>query len=191
MSKVKDISTEQALSKIKGIEILGRDNNNEFVEILAEKDRILEVLTALRADKELKLNNLHCLSGADYIDYMEVIYHLFSYDTNHKVVVKARVTREDNKIASACSLYNVADFLERETFELFGIEFTSHPNLKRLLLNDDFPGFPFRKDYALVNDEEWLLEDTRSAKDYGLPDKLDAEFYKQKNADKNGDNSQK
>lgn len=189
MSKEKTISTEQALEKIKGIEILGWDNNNEFVQVLAEKDRIVEILKALRNDKVLKLNNLHCLSGVDYINYMEVVYHLYSYDTSHKVVVKARLIREDNKIESVASLWNVANYLERETYELYGIEFVNHPNLKRLLLNDDFPGFPFRKDYPLTNDEEWLLEDDHSPRDYGLPEKLDLAYYMQKNASKNGENT--
>ncbi len=176
MPEIRDqkLETEEALKNIENIEILGRTLNEEFVEISVNKEHIVDVLSALRTDSQLKLDNLHCLSGVDYIKHMEVVYHLFSYESNHKVVVKVRATREDPVVPSIYSLWKTADFQEREVFELYGIEFSGHPNLKRLLLNDDFPGFPFRKDYPLKNDEEWLLEDDRPAKDYGLTENGDA-----------------
>ncbi len=180
------LTIEKALKKVKGkLKILGRNTNDEFVEILVEKKDLLKTLKDLKERPEIKCDNLHCISGVDYIDYMEVVYHLYSYEHRHKIALKARVTREDPKIDSAYSLWKTADWQEREVYELFGIEFVGHPNLKALLLTDDFPGFPFRKDFPLENNEGWLLESDHPNKEYGIPIDLD-KLYKQRLADSNG-----
>ena len=187
-----ELTTEKALKKLKGkFEILGRNINKEFVELLVDKKDIIKVLKSLKETPELKCNNLHCLTGVDYKEHMEVVYHLYSYELEHKIVVKARVTREDPKIDSAYSLWKTADWQEREAYELYGIEFKGHPNLKALLLTDDFPGFPYRKDVPLENNEEWLLEnDGHSNKEYGIPIDLD-EIYKQRLSKSNGGRNKK
>jgi len=175
----------EALKGLKGFKVLEQKTNGEFIELLVDKKEVLKALEALRKTPSLKCNNLHCISGVDYVDYMEVVYHLYSYRLGHKIVLKVRVTKEDNEIPSAYPLWKTADWQEREIFEMYGIKFIGHPNLKNLLLTDDFDGYPLRKDFPLTNNEEWLLEDAQTAKDYGLPENLN-ELFK-KNVKNNGE----
>lgn len=186
MTEKHTTSTEEALKKIKGIEILGRNINEEFVQVLVSDNKdLLNVLKALKKDSELHLDNLHCLTAADYIEYIEVVYQLYSYSSPHKVILKARVSRDACKLDSACSLWKTADWQEREVFELYGVEFIGHPNLRAILLTDEFDGYPFRKDVPLNNNEEWLLEDDTPIKDYGIPYDLES-IYKQRKITDNG-----
>lgn len=182
------LDTEKCLKGL-GVkhQVLGRNINGEFVEILVDKEDILKALAALRKNPNLRCNNLHCMTGVDYPEtgYIEIVYHLYSYNLGHKIVIKTRLERENPTIESAFSLWKTADWQEREIYELFGVEFIGHPNLRNLLLNDDFPGHPYRRDVPLKNDEEWLLEDDAAAKDFGIPVDLN-ELYKKRLIEDNG-----
>ncbi len=180
--------TEKSLKKIEAkFEVLGKNINEEFIEILVDKDDILDVLKALRKDMKLRIDNLHCMSGADYPpDYIEVVYHLYSYENGHKIVLKTRLNREKPEVKSAYSLWKTADWQEREIHELFGVNFIGHPNLRNILLSDDFPGHPFLKDAPLKNDEEWLLDDVHPPKDFGIPAELE-QLYEERYMKNNGE----
>jgi NADH/F420H2 dehydrogenase subunit C len=91
---------------------------------------------------------LFCLTGVDYAEHLEVVYHLKSTSHNHQLVVKAKTNGRENPVVdTVCDLWRTAEFHEREIFDLFGIHFTNHPDLRRLLLTDDWVGYPLRKDY--------------------------------------------
>ena len=79
----------------------------------------------------------------------EVVYHLYSIPNKYRLRIKVRV-REDEKVPSVTSVWRSADFAERETFDMFGIVFDGHPNLKRIYMPLDWEGFPLRKDYPLT-----------------------------------------
>jgi NADH:ubiquinone oxidoreductase subunit C len=84
----------------------------------------------------------------DLADHMQVVYHLKSTELNHYVVIKAQIkTREKPEIDSVCDIWRTAEFHEREVFDLFGIVFKNHPDLRRIFLDTDWVGFPLRKDY--------------------------------------------
>ena len=117
---------------------------------VVEPGRILDVLRLLRDDRELDFSMLSDVCAVDYLPRVprfEVVYHLYSPARNHRVRIKARVPEADARIPSAVSLYASADWMEREVWDLYGIRFEGHPDLRRILLYDEFEGHPLRKDY--------------------------------------------
>ncbi len=119
--------------------------------VWVKPDQIVEVLQFLRDDPSLKLEYLNAISAVDYIEYFEVIYHLTSFEHNHSAVIKTRLyDREEPSISSVVSVWPSADFQEREIWDLMGVRFTGHPNLKRLMLWEGFTGHPLRKDFKDV-----------------------------------------
>lgn len=103
----------------------------------------------LRNDESLEFDFLFCLTGIDWPDYMSVVYHLNSTTHGHNLVVKAKIDdREKPQIETVCDIWRTAEFHEREVFDLFGITFLNHPDLRRIFLTDDWVGFPLRKDYV-------------------------------------------
>ncbi len=112
--------------------------------------RIVEVLRLLRDDPELEFEMLTDLTAVDYlgeVSRFEVVYHLYSVAKNHRVRIKARVAEDAPEIESAVSLWPSADWMEREVWDLYGIRFRNHPDLRRILLYEQFDGHPLRKDY--------------------------------------------
>jgi NADH-quinone oxidoreductase subunit C len=111
------------------------------------RDRIIEVCTFLRDDPELQFNYLSCLSGVDDGTTLWVVYHLYSIPCNQNAVIKVDVGRDDPHVASVTGVWTAADWHEREAYDLVGMRFEGHPDLRRILLPEDWPGHPLRKDY--------------------------------------------
>ena len=108
-----------------------------------------------RETPALSFNYLRCLSVVDYVDSLEVVYHLFSLEKRHKMVVKASVPPDAPHVPSIVSIWPAADWFEREGHELFGVVFDGHPNLAPLLLYEGFEGFPGRKSFPFHEYTEW------------------------------------
>ncbi len=111
---------------------------------------LLDVCTFLRDDPECAFDFLSDVTAVDYIGSaprFELVYHLRSLATRHRLRLKARVPEEQPRIASLVSVWRGADWLERETFDMYGIEFEGHPDLRRIYLYPEFQGHPLRKDY--------------------------------------------
>lgn len=108
------------------------------------------VMEFLLRDPRMKFDWLACLSGMDYVadDQMCVIYDLYSFDLKHTFAVKAYCLREDPNVPTVSDLWPAADWHEREAFDMFGINFEGHPDLRRILCADDWEGYPLRKDYV-------------------------------------------
>jgi NADH-quinone oxidoreductase subunit C len=115
-------------------------------------DAIAEVAAFAKADPELAFDNLLCLSAVDYPKEdpprMEVVYHLFSYEHRHVFVLKVRLPREGARVPTVERTWAVANWHEREAYDLFGIVFDGHSDLRRILLPDDWIGHPLRKDWV-------------------------------------------
>jgi NADH-quinone oxidoreductase subunit C len=111
-----------------------------------------EACRFLKSDPDLAFDNLMCLSGADYPKEapprFEVVYHLLSYRHGHTFVLKVHLPRENARVSSVESLWAVANWHEREAYDLFGIIFEGHSDLRRILLPDDWQGHPLRKDWV-------------------------------------------
>ena len=115
-------------------------------------DSIVDVAAFLKDDRETLMDNLMCLAAADYPKEapprMEVVYHLYSYTFDHLVVLKVQLPREEPRVPSLERLYGVANWHEREAFDMFGIVFEGHSDMRRILLPDDWIGHPLRKDWV-------------------------------------------
>jgi NADH-quinone oxidoreductase subunit C len=123
----------------------------ELIGVLVLKVKapyIIETLTAAKQFEDVPCDFLHDLGGVDGVDHLEVVYQLSSLRGPQKLRVKAIVDRENPVIDSVTRIWRGSDFLEREAYDMFGIQFNGHPNLKRIYLWDDFEGFPLRKDYV-------------------------------------------
>ena len=109
-----------------------------------------DVAQFLYSDPAIKLDWLQNLSGVDYVadGKMCVVYDLWSFDHRHEFAVKVFTPRDNPSIPSVCDYWPAADWNEREAYDMFGIDFPGHPDLRRILCADDWEGFPLRKDYV-------------------------------------------
>jgi len=124
------------------LEEAGRDS------VLVRVDALLEVASYLKNTAGLDFDYFNMVTAADYYQYFEVVYHLTSTKHNHAIFLKVRCyDRANPAVPSVVPLWQGADFQEREVFDLFGIRFEGHPNLKRIVLWEGFDGYPLRKDW--------------------------------------------
>jgi NADH-quinone oxidoreductase subunit C len=138
----KDIVARLADKFPGSLEEAGKDS------VLVKPEALLDVLTYLRNHGEFGLDYFNFITAVDYYTYFEVVYYLTSLGHNHSLVVKTRTyDRENPSVPSVTGLWQGADLQEREIFDLVGIRFEGHPNLKRIFLWDGFPGYPLRKDF--------------------------------------------
>ena len=116
--------------------------------LMVKSESLLEIASFLKTTPDLAFDYLTSITAVDYYDYFEVVYHLTSLEHNHSLVVKTRSYERDNPtLPSVVSLWRGADFQEREIYDLMGISFEGHPNIKRIFLWEGFKGHPLRKDY--------------------------------------------
>lgn len=133
--------------------------------ITIQPQDLREVLLFLRDDKELDFSWLMDVGGVDYLGYgdederewrYEVAYQMYSLAKNHRIRIKVAVTDDTVEIPSVWDLWGIANWMEREVWDMFGIRFSGHPNLRRILCHDEFVGHPLRKDYP-INRRQKLL----------------------------------
>lgn len=116
--------------------------------VLVKSDSLLPVAEYLKTGEGLKFDYLNYIVGTDYYSYFEVVYQLTSLEFNRSVIIKARCYSRDNPtLPSVIGIWQGADFQEREIYDLMGIRFEGHPNLKRIFLWEGFQGHPLRKDW--------------------------------------------
>jgi len=143
------------------------ENIDPWIEVTP--DGIVDVCQYLRNEPSLAFDYLNCITAVDYFHtdekkaakspwepHLEVVYHLFSMQHKHSVVLKVMLPRwQDDQpgnlpqIPSVAGVWAIADWHEREVYDLFGVEFVGHPNLKRMLCPEDWVGHPLRKDYVM------------------------------------------
>jgi NADH-quinone oxidoreductase subunit C len=120
--------------------------------VVVPRDRIADVLALLRDDAETRFDMLTDVTAVDYLGRtprFEVVYHLYSITRNHRLRVKVQLAEADPTVATASTLWKSALWAEREVWDLFGIRFAGHPDLRRILMYPEFVGHPLRKDYEL------------------------------------------
>jgi NADH-quinone oxidoreductase subunit C len=118
--------------------------------VVVEPARAAEIGAALRSDPELSFDYLMCLSGVDYGGgKLGVVYHLYSMRFGHRLVVKTHVPADAASLPTVTGVWPSAGWHEREAYDLYGIVFEGHPDLRRILLPDDYPGWPLRKDFKV------------------------------------------
>lgn len=113
-------------------------------------DRTKEIGLYLRDDPALEFDYLMCLSSVDYKDgTLGVVYHLNSFKHSHKITLKVRVPTEKPEVQSVEAVWKTANWHEREAYDMMGIRFMAHPDLRRILCPEDWEGYPLRKDYKV------------------------------------------
>lgn len=162
MSSLESLETlaQDLVTKAKGA-IEGYSVAFGEVTLNAQADRIVEVLTLLRDQKDAQFQQLVDLCGVDYPERaarFDVVYHLLSLTRNHRIRVKVR-TDEDTAVPSVTGVYPCADWYEREAFDMYGIFFSGHPDLRRILTDYGFHGHPLRKDFPMSGYVELRYDD--------------------------------
>ena len=148
-----------------------QDQHNDAIEsfdadaldpfVLVKPDPIVEVCQFLHDDPDLAFDCLTNMSGVDFLKerHIQVVLHLYSYTHRHMIVVKVNVSREEPSMPSVETVWKAANWLEREIYDLLGVIFTGHSDLRRLLMPEDWIGHPLRKDF--VEPEEYHVIITR------------------------------
>ena len=128
------------------------DETGEFLQALIDAKDLRALLLPLRKNKEFDFDYLFCLTCIDWKTHFTMVYHVFSKELKHTLVVKAKIADVNNpEIATVCDVWQTANFHEREVYDLFGVKFTNHPDLRRLLLDENWDGYPLRKNYVDEN----------------------------------------
>ena len=126
--------------------------------VVVSREALLAVLAHCRDDAALVFDVLMDLTAVDYLKFpgredgprFEVVYHLFSIAHTHRLRLKVRVDEDDAHVPSAVALWPIANWLEREVWDMFGVRFEGHPDPRRLLMYEEFVGHPLRKDYPIT-----------------------------------------
>ena len=147
--------------------------------VTAAPDTLVGLLTFLRDDQVCRFSVLIDICGADYPNRpkrFDVVYHLLSLHRNHRIRVKIE-TDEATPVPSACTIWPAANWFEREAFDMYGIQFSDHPDLRRILTDYGFTGHPLRKDFPLTGFVEVRYDDEQKRVVYE-PVKLVQDFRK-------------
>lgn len=137
-----------------GAVIDGKVHNGDEVTIHVNKGEIVEIVKALRADSDLRMDMLSDITSIDYLNLarlprFDVVYHLYSLPHYHRLRLKAPVDEAECSIDTITSVWSGANFMEREIYDLMGIEFDGHPNMTRILMPENWEGHPLRKDFPI------------------------------------------
>jgi len=119
----------------------------EWVTITVEPTGWKTTAQQLRSTANLDFDFLFCITCVDWKTHLTMVYHLTSTIHRHTIVVKSKLDRNDPQIETVSDIWRTAEFHERETYDLFGVRFINHPDLRRLFLTEEWNGWPLRKDY--------------------------------------------
>ena len=155
------------IQKGTGVSALKTVRQSLLIENTAELTKVAQFL---KDSPEYRMDFLSSITAADYIEFFENVYHLYSVEKKHgPITLRVRMKRETPVCPSLVPLYRGAEFQERDNFDLFGITYEGHPDLRRIMMWEGFEGFPMRKDYVQEDSEtlesqdvEWL--DSRGIK---------------------------
>jgi NADH-quinone oxidoreductase subunit C len=145
-----------SLQNALGTAILASSEFRGDLSVVVRPDAIVDVARFLRDNDDLRYNFLENLCGVDYLGRdprFEVVYHVLSHHHRHRVCLKVGLPEENPTVASLTGLWPTANWQEREAFDMFGVVFTGHPSLQRILMPDDWDGYPQRKDVPLGGEE--------------------------------------
>jgi NADH-quinone oxidoreductase subunit C len=147
---------EEVCARLGGAVVETHDHRGDHT-VVVERSSLRDVLRFCRDASALAFDVLMDLTAVDYAKFpgredgprFEVVYHLYSLGHNHRLRVKVRVDEDDAVVPSAVPLWPIANWFEREVWDMFGIRFEGHPDLRRLLMYEEFVGHPLRKDYPI------------------------------------------
>ena len=124
------------------------EENKQFPTFLVPAEKFQDLAMTLSQNEEMAFDYLFCLTGVDLNNEFLVVYHLESTRHKHSIVLKVKTSdRENPSFPTISDIWKSAEFYEREVFDLFGIRFENHPDMRRIFLDENWKGYPFRKDY--------------------------------------------
>ncbi len=123
------------------------EEGGEWLNMNTDAATWKEFSHALKHNNGFDFDYLFCLTCVDWKTHLTMVYHLTSTKHKHIIVVKIKLDRSNPQVTSVAAIWRTAEFHEREVYELFGVNFLDHPDLRKLILPDDWQGFPLRKDY--------------------------------------------
>jgi len=129
------------------------EKSGEIPTLTVKSDRWFAAARTLKTHPELSFHYLRNLSGVDQETHLEVVYHMIHLESKREACVKVKTDREQPSIPSVTPLWSTADWNEREVYDLLGIDFPGHPDLRRIMMSDDWVGYPLRKDYEPLDPE--------------------------------------
>jgi NADH/F420H2 dehydrogenase subunit C len=136
------------LAQITGQAVVSRTQKGDYLGLDIEREDLVAVCRFLR--DQLGFDLLSCISGTDMLDHLETVYHIRSTTRNQVIQLKVRIDSARPEVDSIVSVWVTANWLERETYDMYGIHFNGHPDLRRMLLDDDFEGYPLLKSFHQV-----------------------------------------
>jgi len=145
---VNNVLAELAAQYSEDVKITGKEAQQA---LLVESQCLLNILRILNTNESYQFDMLRNLTAVDYLEYMEIVYHLYSLPLRQAITVKTRCNMEDAQVPSVTAIWPSANFQEREIYDLLGVKFTGHPDLRRILMPEEFPGHPLRKTYQVGN----------------------------------------
>ncbi len=136
------------IAQITGKGVVPKSMKGDYLGIEVDRSNLVAVCRFLR--DQLGFDMLSCISGVDMLDHLETVYHLRSLTRKQLLQIKVRLDHEKPEVESVVSVWPTANWLERETYDMYGIKFSGHPDLRRMLLDDDFEGYPLLKSFHQV-----------------------------------------
>jgi NADH/F420H2 dehydrogenase subunit C len=125
----------------------GFEEGGEWTTLLIEPAAWPDLARTLRSSAGLDFDYLFCVTAVDWKTHLTMVYHLQSTLHRHTLVVKIKLDRDNPRVVSVADVWRTAEFHERESYDLMGIVFAGHPDLRRLFMTEDWKGWPLRKDY--------------------------------------------
>jgi NADH-quinone oxidoreductase subunit C len=119
----------------------------EWLNMMVPPEELRAFVRQLRSDPDLEMDYLFCLTCVDWKTHFTMVYHFSSTLYRHNIVVKVKIDRSNPEIETVSDIWRTAEMLEREVYDLFGVKFLHHPDLRRLIMPDDWQGWPLRKDF--------------------------------------------
>jgi NADH-quinone oxidoreductase subunit C len=134
--------------KLTGIlPLISFEEGGEWLNVFLPPEELKTFVLQLRSDPDLLMDYLFCLTCVDWKTHFAMVYHFSSTRYRHNIVVKAKIDRTNPEIETVSDIWRTAEMLEREVYDLFGVKFLHHPDLRRLIMPDDWEGWPLRKDF--------------------------------------------
>ena len=152
MSSIKELLTQKLHQKFNSADLLFSEFRDELTVAL-DKKYILEVCRFLKDDPDLLFDLCEDVTAVDWSrrkNRFTVVYHIYSIKNSFRLAIKADVDESDCTIESVASVWKTADWEERETYDMYGIIFNNHPDLRRMYMPEEFEYFPLRKDFPLM-----------------------------------------
>jgi NADH/F420H2 dehydrogenase subunit C len=169
---IRDLSP---LAQITGRDLKVKSIRKDLLSLDVDPPHLVAVCRFLRDQLDFEL--LTCISGVDMLDHLAVVYHLRSLPRRQILQLRVRVDNEKPSVESLVSVWPSANWLERETYDLFGVRFTGHPDLRRILLDDDFDGYPLLKSFHQVPFTVKDQATTQVDPNMAIVDKYQAQHY--------------